>query len=569
MNTLVRWWRVRALESNNFTTRIRALEKVSSHPDRRFVSPLLDGLGDDDADVRATSAKALGEIGDPRAAQALVERLLCERERIVLDCIFPALANLGAEAVLPWLTQAMESEDAQTRFAAAAALRRLFWEHLTVNQQAQVSILNDDYLTAAELGPAALEPLREVIHHDTPRAARDAADALGQVGSPEAIALLEETVRDSSLPLETRRVAAWALKRYAWDGLSESTLACLAVINESWSDAVTVGDAAIAPLCEALNEGSTTARERAVMALVRIGTDQAIKTLCQAMLDAQQNVIIRCAAAKALGKMGATAAVDSLLNALDESVWCVREAAARALEMLQAPNPDLRRTALRLMALKDWQAVARLGQEALKPLCEAMRFYSVSQSVARTLCEMGDAGIETLVAILRDKNQDPALREVAAAALADAGDQRAIEPLVERLRDPDIVIRQSAVWMLERLGWNPRNDTEKAVVAIVREDWAWVRSLGSAAVEPLLRLAESGMARDETFAALHDVIKEKAARISIKQLKEIVALPDPEEVNATQVATATRTAQAPESAAGCVKLRQFAKFELIRRGIIN
>lgn len=569
MNTLVRWWRVRALESNNFTTRLRALEKVSSQPDRRFVDPLLEGLLADDADVRASSARALGEIGDPRAAQPLVECLLQERERVVLDRVFAALAQLGPEHALPTLVRALDATEPHCRFSAAAAIRKLFWDHLNDTQKARVAILNDDYLTAAEFGPVALNFLREALHHDTPRAARDIADALGQVGTPEAIALLEATLQDTALPADTRRVAAWALKRYAWDGLSEPTLASIAVVSESWSDAVAVGASAVAPLRSVLCEGTAAARERAVMALARIGTDEAVHALCEAVLDRGQNVLIRTTAAKALGKMPAPGAIDSLFLALEDGVWSVREAAAQALAVMQAQNPDVRRAALRSMALKDWAAVVHFGRDAIAPLCEAMRFFSVAQSAARTLCDMGEEGINTLVTILRDRKQDPAVREVVAKALADVGDPRAVEPLAEMLRDPDMVMRQSAVWMLERLGWTPRNDAERAVTAIVKDDWSSLRGLGSAAVEPLLRLAEAGMARDETYSALHDILKEKAARISIKQLKEIVALPDPGEVDAAVVAGATRTAQAPESAAGCVKLRQFAKFELIRRGIVS
>lgn len=78
------------------------------------------------------------------------------------------------------------------------------------------------------------------------------------------------------------------------------------------------------------------------------------------------------------------------------------------------------------------------------------------------------------------------VRWVAALALGNIGDPRAIPPLLSALRDRERYIRSSAATSLDRLGWTPANETEAAYRAIALQDWDAVKQLGTAATSPLI-----------------------------------------------------------------------------------
>ncbi len=87
-------------------------------------SVALDGLmtlaAHTDPDVRWKACVALGEIGDRRAAPALIRRL-ADPDRFVRGRAVSALARLGSPA-LPLLTLALEDPDVRIRQGAAEAL---------------------------------------------------------------------------------------------------------------------------------------------------------------------------------------------------------------------------------------------------------------------------------------------------------------------------------------------------------------------------------------------------------------------------------------------------------------
>ncbi len=63
--------------------------------DWKAVDPLIDRLQDSDLYVRQAAAKALGELGEMRAEEALILRLKLEPELIVRHEIKVALARLA------------------------------------------------------------------------------------------------------------------------------------------------------------------------------------------------------------------------------------------------------------------------------------------------------------------------------------------------------------------------------------------------------------------------------------------------------------------------------------------
>jgi HEAT repeat protein len=268
-------------------------------------------------------------------------------------------------------------------------------------------------------------------------------------------------------------------------------------------------------------------------------------------------------AAEGLSACGRTEAAQLLVGLLGDEEWPVRYAAAKALERTGCRPVDGRRRAQYAIAHRDWDETTAVGQDAVDLLVAAMRYQSVARDAARTLIRIGREGIDALVRVSRDMNQPLAVREAASMALADIGETRAIESLEALLEDPEIGIRTSAVWTLEKLNWRPRNNVERATAAIAHSDWAAVAEIGVDALEPLLRLACEAMAPRETADALSRILETSAARVSIGRLQELVNLRDFRDSSGTEEGL-------ERGAVGnvdCSRVRQLARFALAQRGI--
>ena len=79
--------------------------------------------------------------------------------------------------------------------------------------------------------------------------------------------------------------------------------------------------------------------------------------------------------------------------------------------------------------------------------------------------------VEPLIEALRDYGSidySGSIRFGAASALGILKDRRAVEPLVQTLKDKSEVVRRYAAEALDRLGWKPRDDTEMAHYLIAK-----------------------------------------------------------------------------------------------------
>jgi HEAT repeat protein len=109
-------WRVR-------TASARALGKIG---DRRAAEPLIDALqGDVQADVRITAAKALGRLKDPRAVEPLINALN-DKAHYVRENAVNALDEIADPRALEALEAAAEHDDnATVRRQAKLAARKI------------------------------------------------------------------------------------------------------------------------------------------------------------------------------------------------------------------------------------------------------------------------------------------------------------------------------------------------------------------------------------------------------------------------------------------------------------
>ncbi len=571
MNTLQRWMRARSLSSQDSHARVRAIEKLSAVEDPEAIDLLLDALGDSEAGVRSAAASALGQVANADVVGHLVSALLREREMMVQQKIADALRKIDDPSSTDLLLANLDSLDARARQAAASALRKVEWHRLDNGQKARVAVVCCDWEEVVMLGGAAVESVAQALASGTTRVKAEAADALARIGIPEAVEALMQVMNHPDSDRESREIPARALRRIIADDLPDAQQVRIGIALQEWSDLVSLGPAAVEPLAEVLREGPCDAREQAATALGKIASTEAIDALASALEDSKQTIDVRRIAMRVVSVRRDKRAVEALACALRDEVWEIRESAAKALVGMGWSPPDDTHRALLAIARGDWVAVEQIGAAAIEPLVSVLAYTAVSPQAVRLLIRLRPAGIDALVHVVKDPEQPAVVREVAAAALAGAGDTRAVESLKVMLNDSDVAVRYAAIWALERLDWKPADDNQRIMVAIAHDDWGSVHRLGVAAAGPLLDLAASSMAPLETVRALEAILAESPGSMSINRLRKLTSLQDftphaPTLWNDKRDDRNTR--KCPPSVANCGKVRKLARSELIRRGIM-
>ena len=288
-----------------------------------------------------------------------------------------------------------------------------------------------------------------------------AARKLGESRDDRAVEPLIAALNDDILSV--RRAAAGALKNLDWEPADDTQRALMAVAQMHWEEAAKLRAAAVAPLLRVLKKEEAYRVEynfdkgNAVVAraLATIGTE-AVKPLLGVLKNVNEHA--RAQAAWALGEIGDPGAVAPLVAVLTDKDSIVRNAAVEALGKIG----DARAVTPLVTALKeaDWDSVAAI--EAL-----------------------GKIGDPRAVAPLLAAQRYSRFRESLAEAL-DKIDGGAVEPLLKALTDRDSDVRGAAANALQRRGWQPADDAQRARLAVAQMQWHEAVSLSKAAVEPLL-----------------------------------------------------------------------------------
>jgi HEAT repeat protein len=297
---------------------------------------------------------------------------------------------------------------------------------------------------------------------------RAVCSALGEIGDPRAVGPLVSVLRDADPDVR----------------------------GEAFSALLAIGHARAGelPLDAFLGENLLSPSD--ALTQVVWPTDlEAIALLAHALADEDPEV--RIGAAYTLGRLGITSAYEPLAERLaSDPDRDVRAAAAFALTDLAARGETRVSAALRAawdsvgdheeLAVQVIRGLADLGgRDAYDPLTEALRHRDerVRQLAAMGLGRLGDAAaVPRLARLLSDPHRG--VRRMAAAALGALRDPLAIRPLVqavhgndaevratiadavarldpgtvqthltECLMTPDAGLRESAVYLMGRLGW--------------------------------------------------------------------------------------------------------------------
>ncbi|PRP99560.1 HEAT repeat domain-containing protein [Enhygromyxa salina] len=430
------------------------------------ISILTGFLRDAEADenLRASAAAALGEIGGPRAIDALEQLLADDSEMLqlyALDALRAASAAVPVERLAPLLSHAV------TRKGAAALLG------VTSSPDAVpllIPLLGDDMRGVRAAAIEGIARLRVALaDHDLSDIVDDAVANIDDETKAKVRELIGHRERDVS-------IAAIALA-----GLAKDAGAVAAVLPRMEDPMVyeralalveRLGTAANDALVEVLDSLEVASREalyRLIGALPGEVDQRLINLLLEGLEDPLETVA--AAACDALRRVGGRSAMAPLYRGCGRQ-GPVGEHAAEALaevaERMSRARPGGGHDELLLLIGGSWphagslarnlcRVVGRLGLlEFVPPLVSMLGSSDLGVRVAAALA-LGNVageheGVGALCFSLAD--EDPQVRAAACRSLGQLADTQSVHPLLAATSDPIALVRAAAVQALVAIG-NP------------------------------------------------------------------------------------------------------------------
>jgi HEAT repeat protein len=308
----------------------------------------------------------------------------------------------------------------------------------------------------------AVEPLIMALSSGERQVRNEAANALGAIGDVRAVESLVCALlnRDAEL----RRRAANALEKIGWEPRDNRECALRAVALRDWTEARRLGGAAVEPLLVAFegtsseNYGDDSVYAGAAMTLGEICDVRALRSMVLGISKGggnwQKEETLR--ASQQIGKENLKS-LSALLNDGDSEV---RQNAVRALKTIgkAAMEPLIGALKHRDMDVQR-SAAGALGQigdvRAVKPLIESLKHMTIWQTVIEALAKIGEVAVEPLIGVLSDNNWH---------------------------------LRVRAAKVLNKIGWEPKDEIQRAAQAVADQNWEEAKRLGLVAVEPLIGL---------------------------------------------------------------------------------
>jgi cyclophilin family peptidyl-prolyl cis-trans isomerase/HEAT repeat protein len=353
------------------------------------VQPLVGTLADTDPDVRAMAAFALGLIGDPAAEPSLLP---------LLTDIVPMVRGRAAEALgqIDATGSAAAIGKMVAEYARSAAVKAIQPDDETVPVAPEAEAFKLGVFALVRLrgfeplSAAVLEGGRPVTHW------WPVAFAFQRINDPRAAAPLLELLRGPGR--YSRAFAARGL-----GGLREASV--------------------VKPLQDLLDPAAKSGLEvtvSAIRALAQIGARESAGTLIRIGADAATAPNVRLEAITALGAMGAAEALP-LIQDLITDEWA----------------------AMRIAAMQAAAAIEQQGFVFVLATLEPDRDWHVRAALAGILGTLPpEIGVDRLRSMLED--QDKRVHPAVLAALVRQNAPDVGTLLLQRLNDPDFVVRASA-----------------------------------------------------------------------------------------------------------------------------
>ena len=322
------WWTLLKLSWGPRRARLNAAVELGQLRTRRAVEPLIAAL-DRTPEIRTEVATALGRIGDPRAANALMAVLLDKRAPTRSAAVW-ALGEVGdTRATGPLAAVLATDGESDVCEAAALALIRLYDARgivrgvpilvASIRRGARGRAPHYDGVgeTLVQIGAPAVGPLIELLRHDDQDVQALAIRTLGQLGDVTAVEPLIATLKHGSVPM--RRASAEALAKL---GVTRATEALVMSLGDPDPEVRQIsagllarsGPRVVQLLIDALTVDDPDHRREVARVLAALRDVRSVMPLIEATQDPDQEV--RWAAADALIAIGDRRAIEALVRLL-------------------------------------------------------------------------------------------------------------------------------------------------------------------------------------------------------------------------------------------------------------
>jgi HEAT repeat protein len=425
------------LTNANWQVRVAAISVFARLGDIKAAPLLAAALKDSDSRVRTEAARTLGELRDERAIDPLINALGDRNAEVRVEAVF-ALGRLKDGRALAPLTTLLTDKDARVSLAAAESLARM--KDARAIRALVASLSEPDWRIRSRAAQAlahvaadssvesAIEPLAKAIKDKDPIVRYYAAEALIGIGAKAAPPLIDvlRSERESDRARATR--VLWRIGPAAVDNL-------IAVVQDK--------------------NASPETRASAAQALGMIGDSKGIKSLLLLLKD--ERYFVRQQAAFALGQMG-EGAIDLLIESASSSSPATKESALEALGNFKSPravdklieslsdsNAAVKSAAVKALGETSSERAATALLALLKDESSALR----SQAAA-SLGRLGPVALTGLIGALKDNR--PYVRQLASEALGDIGAKEAAPPLIELVSTDQSGARPEAIEALGKIG---------------------------------------------------------------------------------------------------------------------
>ncbi len=262
------------------------------------------------------------------------------------------------------------------------------------------------FLLASQHCTEAIPFLIFTLDHRLPFVRQTAAEALGMIGDPRAAEPLLSHLND--MDNEGQLMSVESLAKLKYERPFQS-----------------VDETSVEPLLLLSSGPDIKIRRACVEALGKMRYVGAIPALVSRFGDEHESEDVRSAAAEALGRIGDPRVVDPLIRGLQHPSFSIQAAAANGLAMV--------------------------GPPAIQPIIMLLgEGFNVSYHAVRAFTKIGGPAVEQLLELLGSDNGDKG--QVAARALGEIKDIRAVEHLIARLDDPEFGMRWEAARALGAIG---------------------------------------------------------------------------------------------------------------------
>lgn len=323
---------LQALHDRSSEVRANAIEALGKLGDRRAVEPLIQCLQDSDFFARTRAAWALAELRDVRAFEPLLQRLETENDTAPCAAIVSALGKFGDTRAIDSLIAILRSEGQNLRDSFG-------FKHVRLSLVEALGLIEDPRTT--DVLVEILRDRESILHHkgawDLPhKTTQCAVETLLQRQYSGLTEILIELLQDSE-----RQIRCTTL--LALTHIPDTQMVDLLLLGLSDEDAwlrraaiQSLGERqdsrAIHPLIQTLQDANVDTRLEAIQALENFRDLSVVEAVITMLSDENSNV--RCGAALALGNLGDQRAMEPLRRCLEDESSIVRKMAQEALNKL-------------------------------------------------------------------------------------------------------------------------------------------------------------------------------------------------------------------------------------------